>query len=47
MVYVSGTNLFTSTKYRGRDPESATQIATQGAQYPALKTIQAGIRINL
>lgn len=46
MVYVSGTNLFTSTKYRGRDPESATQIATQGAQYPALKTVQAGIRVN-
>ncbi len=47
MLYVSGTNLFTATKYRGRDPESATQIATQGAQYPALKTIQAGIRVNL
>lgn len=47
MLYVNGTNLFTATKYRGRDPESATQIATQGAQYPALKTVQVGLRVNL
>ena len=47
MFYVNGTNLLTFTQYRGRDPESAMQIATQGAQYPALRTVQFGLRANL
>jgi hypothetical protein len=46
MFYVNGTNLLTFTKYRGRDPESAMQIANQGAQYPSLRTVQAGLRAN-
>jgi hypothetical protein len=44
-VYASGTNLFTWTKYSGRDPESASAILA-GAQYPAMKTIQAGLRVG-
>lgn len=44
-AYVSGTNLWVSTKYRGRDPEFPGATVT-GAQYPALKTIQAGVRVN-
>ncbi len=47
MFYVNGTNLLTFTQYRGRDPESSMQIATQGAQYPALRTVQFGLRANL
>jgi TonB-linked SusC/RagA family outer membrane protein len=46
MIYVNGTNLLTFTQYRGRDPESAQQLATTGAQYPALRTVQAGLRVN-
>jgi TonB-dependent starch-binding outer membrane protein SusC len=45
MVYVNGTNLWVSTKYRGRDPEFPGASIT-GAQYPALRTAQAGIRVN-
>jgi hypothetical protein len=45
MVYASGTNLLTFTKWSGRDPEFATASLT-GAQYPALKTIQAGVRVG-
>lgn len=42
--YVNGTNLWTSTKFRGRDPEFAGGSVL--AQYPALKTWQAGLRLN-
>jgi TonB-linked SusC/RagA family outer membrane protein len=44
-VYVNGTNLWVGTKFRGRDPEFAGSSLT-GAQYPALRTVQAGIRLN-
>lgn len=44
-IYVSGTNLWVNTKYRGRDPEFAGSSVT-GAQYPALRTVQAGLRLN-
>ena len=44
-IYVSGTNLWVATKYRGRDPEFPG-VSVTGAQYPALRTVQAGIRIN-
>lgn len=44
-VYLAGTNLWVSTKYRGRDPEFAG-ASISGAQYPALKTLQAGIRLG-
>ena len=42
--YVNGTNLWTATKYRGRDPEFAGGLVN--AQYPALKTWQTGLRLN-
>ena len=42
--YVNGTNLWTATKYRGRDPEFSGGLVN--AQYPALKTWQAGLRLN-
>ena len=45
MLYASGTNLLTWTQFRGRDPEFA-QASLTGAQYPALKTVQAGIRVG-
>jgi TonB-dependent starch-binding outer membrane protein SusC len=45
MFYVNGTNLWTATKYRGRDPETATSVQA-GAQYPALRTVTAGLRVN-
>jgi TonB-linked SusC/RagA family outer membrane protein len=45
MVYASGTNLLTFTQFRGRDPEFANASLT-GAQYPALRTVQAGVRIG-
>lgn len=45
-AYVTGTNLWVSTKYRGRDPEFPMTTAL-GAQYPALKTVTAGIRVTL
>ena len=44
-IYVAGTNLWTSTNYRGRDPEFPG-TAVNGGQYPALKTVQTGIRLN-
>ena len=43
--YVSGTNLLTFTKFSGRDPEFASASLT-GAFYPALKTVQAGLRVG-
>ncbi len=45
MVYASGTNLLTFTKFRGRDPEFNSASLT-GAQYPALRTVQAGVRLG-
>jgi TonB-dependent starch-binding outer membrane protein SusC len=44
--YVTGTNLWTKTKFRGRDPE-LSRSTVDGAQYPALKTTTIGLRINL
>jgi TonB-dependent starch-binding outer membrane protein SusC len=44
--YVQGTNLFTFTQFRGRDPEISRSIV-DGAQYPALKTTTIGVRITL
>lgn len=43
--YVSGTNLLTFTKFQGRDPEFAS-VTLSGAQYPALRTVQAGLRLG-
>ncbi|HMO34084.1 MAG TPA: TonB-dependent receptor [Lacibacter sp.] len=43
--YLSGTNLLTFTKFVGRDPEFASASLT-GAQYPALRTVQAGLRLG-
>jgi hypothetical protein len=43
--YVSGTNLLTFTKFTGRDPEFTGSLLT-GAQYPALRTVQAGLRLG-
>ncbi len=45
-VFVQGQNLVTWTKYRGFDPEYATGNLI-GAQYPALRTITAGLNIAL
>lgn len=45
LLYVNGTNLWVTTKYRGRDPEFPNALMS-GAQYPALKTWQTGIRVN-
>jgi TonB-dependent starch-binding outer membrane protein SusC len=44
-VYVSGFNLLTFTGYRGRDPESANASQT-GAQYPAMRMVQTGLRLG-
>jgi hypothetical protein len=46
MFYVMGTNLFTITQFRGRDPEFAGGVSQTGAQYPAMRTVQAGIRVG-
>jgi hypothetical protein len=46
MFYVSGTNLLTFTKFVGRDPEFASS-SLSGAQYPALRTVQAGLKFGL
>ncbi len=45
MIYGSGTNLLTFTQFRGRDPEFASASLT-GAQYPAMITLQAGVRVG-
>ena len=45
MFYMSGTNLFTFTKFVGRDPEFVGSSLT-GAQYPAMRTVQVGIRLG-
>lgn len=44
-LYAAGTNLLTFTKWRSRDPEFAAASLT-GAQYPALRTAQVGIRLG-
>lgn len=41
--YVQGLNLFTISKYAGRDPE----IISSSDTYPSLRVITAGIQINL
>jgi TonB-linked SusC/RagA family outer membrane protein len=43
-VYVSGTNLFTVTDYKGFDPEGAGMVYT--ATIPQLKSIVAGLNIK-
>jgi TonB-linked SusC/RagA family outer membrane protein len=45
-IFVQGQNLVTWTKFRGFDPEYATGNLI-GAQYPALRTITAGLNIAL
>ena len=45
MFYMSGTNLFTFTKFVGRDPEFVGSSLT-GAQYPAMRTVQVGVRLG-
>ena len=45
-VYVQGQNLWTSFKFQGWDPELASGTLV-GAQYPALRTVMAGINIGL
>lgn len=44
-VYVQGQNLWTSTKFTGADPESATGSFT-GAVYPALRTYTVGLNVG-
>ncbi|WP_342648289.1 TonB-dependent receptor [Mucilaginibacter sp. CSA2-8R] len=44
--FVQGQNLITWTKFRGFDPEYATGNLI-GAQYPAMRTITAGLNIAL
>jgi TonB-dependent starch-binding outer membrane protein SusC len=45
MIYGGGTNLLTWTKFRGFDPEFPGSSQT-GAQYPALRTVQVGVRVG-
>ncbi|MBY0435780.1 MAG: SusC/RagA family TonB-linked outer membrane protein, partial [Cyclobacteriaceae bacterium] len=45
-IYAQGQNLWTWFKFQGWDPELASGTLT-GAQYPALRTITAGINIGL
>ena len=45
-LYASGINLLTWTNWRSRDPEFSQSGSLTGAQYPALKTIQAGLRVG-
>ncbi len=52
VVYATGNNLFTATKYRGYDPEfsAGESIYTQGidnALEPLVKSVQLGLRIGL
>jgi hypothetical protein len=44
-IFVQGQNLWTSTEFRGFDPE-ATGISLNGAQYPALKQLTLGLSIG-
>ncbi len=45
-VFAQGQNLWTLFKFQGWDPELASGTLT-GAQYPALRTVAAGINIGL
>jgi TonB-linked SusC/RagA family outer membrane protein len=45
-LYASGINLLTWTNWRSRDPEFSQSGSLTGAQYPALKTLQAGLRVG-
>lgn len=52
VVYATGNNLFTATKYRGYDPEfsAGESIFTQGVDNtlePQFKSVQLGVRIGL
>jgi hypothetical protein len=44
-IFVQGQNLWTSTEFRGFDPE-ATGTSLTGAQYPALKQLTLGLSIG-
>lgn len=52
-VYLTATNLFTITKYKGFDPEvssftgSDAQLGTDYSSYPSSRVISFGININL
>lgn len=45
-LYATAFNLLTFTNWRSRDPEFSQSGALTGAQYPALKTLQAGLRVG-
>jgi TonB-linked SusC/RagA family outer membrane protein len=45
-LYASGINLLTWTNWRSRDPEFSQSGTLTGAQYPALKTLQVGLRLG-
>lgn len=44
-IFVQGQNLWTSTEFRGFDPE-ATGTSLTGAQYPSLKQVTLGLSIG-
>jgi hypothetical protein len=44
-VYAQGQNLMTFFKFQGWDPELASGTLV-GAQYPALRTIMAGVNVG-
>lgn len=50
-AYITGYNLFTSTKYTGYDPEASSGVDTFGgidlATYPSQKSITIGLNITL
>ena len=45
MFYMSGTNLVTFTKFVSRDPELVGSSLV-GAVYPAMRTVQVGVRLG-
>ena len=45
-VFMQGQNLITWTKFRGFDPEVAANSSLIGAQYPALRTVTAGLSVG-
>ena len=45
MFYMSGTNLVTFTKFVSRDPE-LVGASLVGAVYPAMRTVQVGVRLG-
>jgi TonB-linked SusC/RagA family outer membrane protein len=50
-IYVSAVNLWTITKYKGRDPESPTTgspmgVGTDGGSYPLPRILTAGVQIE-